>query len=248
MGGFVIQSDVDDTQHQRVSPKKLFGMFKTGALPWPECTDDEIEDRSKADWLVKTIGLIQIFWFITQIIGRWAQGLAVTTLEIFTLGIVICTAIIFLACWKKPFDVQVPIVIHTKTSISIRDRIDRVSRLDIESNVTPVPTWTFPAGIATFLVFNDIHIAAWNFHFSSLAEQVLWKVSSIGCTVLVLLLLASGTQRIPKLLEPTVFFTGLMLYTLFRVYMFVEMFASLRAVPASVYQTPQWSQYFPALG
>jgi hypothetical protein len=247
MGGFVIQSDFDDTQHQRVSPKKLFSMFKTGALPWPECTDDEIEDRSKADWLVKTIGLIQIFWFITQTIGRWAQGLAVTTLEIFTLGIVICAAITFLASWTKPFDVQVPIVIHTKTSISISDCIDRV-RLDGENVVRPAPTWTYIAGLATFLVFSGIHIAAWNFHFSSLAEQVLWKVSSIGCTILAFLFFAFAIDRIPKLLETTIIFTGLMLYTLFRVYMFVEMFASLRAVPASVYQTPQWSQYFPALG
>jgi hypothetical protein len=247
MGGFVIQSDIDDTQHQRVRPRKLLDMFKTGALPWPECTDDEIEDRSKADWLVKAIGLVQIFWFITQTIGRWAQGLAVTTLEIFTLGIVICAAITFLASWKKPFDVQVPIVIHTKTIISISDYIDRV-KLEKENVIGPAPTWTYLAGLATFLVFGGIHVAAWNFHFPSLAEQVLWKVSSIGSTALILLFFAAANDMIHRLLETTIFLTVSILYTLFRVYMFVEMFASLRAVPASVYQTPQWSQYFPALG
>jgi hypothetical protein len=248
MGGFVIQSDVDDTKHRRVSPEKLFSMFKTGALPWPECTDDEIEDRSKADWLVKTIGLIQIFWFITQTIGRWAQGLAVTTLEIFTLGIVICAAIEFLASWKKPFDVQVPIVVHTKTSISISDCIDRV-RFEAKSDIlSPTSHRLFFAFFATILVFNGIHIAAWNFHFPSLAEQVLWKVSSIGCTASALLFLLVTKSTIPERFERTVVRTVIMLYTLFRVYQFVEMFASLRAVPASVYQTPQWSQYFPALG
>jgi hypothetical protein len=247
MGGFVIQSDVDDTKYQRVTPKKLWEMFKAGELPWPECTDDEIEARSKADWLVKTISMAQILWFVTQVMGRWAQGFAVTTLEIFTLGIVICATVIFLASWKKPFDVQVPIVIHTKTSIMTSDRIDRIS-FQGGSHVMHVPSWIWFPGFATLLMFIGIHIAAWNFYFSSLAEQVLWKISSIGCAVTVLVFILFGYIMMPELVGDKSFLINLTLYSLFRIYMFVEMFVSLRAVPASVYQTPQWSQYFPAFG
>lgn len=42
--------------------------------------------------------------------------------------------------------------------------------------------------------------------------------------------------------------TLLGLYVLCRLYMVVEMFINLRAVPADVYRVPQWSQYFPSFG
>jgi hypothetical protein len=247
MGGFVVQSDGDDAQYQRVNPTKLFAMFKSGELPWPECSDDDIENRSKADWLVKAIGLVQILWFVTQIIGRWAQDLAVTTLEIFTLGIVICATVTYLASWEKPFDVQVPIIIHTKTSISPADCIDRVGQLQGE-DVLRSPDWSWYASSVISVLFGAIHIAAWNSHFSSFAEQILWKVSSVGCTALALLLFVSFIDLFPKRLEHVASIVGCCMYITFRIYMFVEMFVSLRALPSSVYQTPKWSQYFPAFG
>jgi hypothetical protein len=37
-------------------------------------------------------------------------------------------------------------------------------------------------------------------------------------------------------------------YVLCRTFMFVEMFVGLRAVPAGIYKTPQWSQYLPSIG
>jgi hypothetical protein len=245
MGGFVVQNDVDDTKYQRVKPKKLWEMFTTGALPWPECTDDDIEDRSKADWLVKAIGLIQILWFVAQTISRWAQDLVVTTLEIFTLGIVICAAFVYLASWEQPFDVQVPIAIHTKISLPQTDCVHRVGLTDEDVKDT---AWPYFGASAVSILFGAIHIVAWNAHFPSFAEQVLWKASSVGCTTLPLLLFFLPLDIMPNLWAKMVGFTALTLYIVFRIYMFVEMFVSLRAVPASVYQTPQWSQYFPALG
>jgi hypothetical protein len=56
------------------------------------------------------------------------------------------------------------------------------------------------------------------------------------------------SDHLPEIIEDINLFGCASLYVLFRIYMFIEMFISLRAAPASVYQTPQWSQYFPSFG
>ncbi|EEB91323.1 hypothetical protein MPER_10333 [Moniliophthora perniciosa FA553] len=47
-------------------------------------TEDEIKDRSHADFITKSIALIQTTWFILQVAARAAEGLTVTELEIIT--------------------------------------------------------------------------------------------------------------------------------------------------------------------
>ncbi|EEB94181.1 hypothetical protein MPER_07048 [Moniliophthora perniciosa FA553] len=47
-------------------------------------TEDEIKDRSHADFITKSIALIQTTWFILQVAARAAEGLTVTKLEIIT--------------------------------------------------------------------------------------------------------------------------------------------------------------------
>lgn len=77
----------------------------------------------------------------------------------------------------------------------------------------------------------------------------LWRVSSIACTVLPLLVLAVNFDKSGTFEEWKVFWGVLVgLYSLFRLYMFIEMFAALRAMPADAYKSPQWSQYFPGFG
>ncbi|KAI3602561.1 hypothetical protein WG66_009231 [Moniliophthora roreri] len=47
-------------------------------------TEDEIKDRSHADFIAKSIALIQTTWFILQVAARAAEHLAITELEIIT--------------------------------------------------------------------------------------------------------------------------------------------------------------------
>jgi hypothetical protein len=250
MGGFVVQNDssIDEKHRIRVRPEVLLKLFQRKAMPWPTLSDAEINDRSKADWIAKGLAIIQSLWFTTQLIGRWAQGLAVTTLELFTFGIVICAIVTYIAWWEKPFDVQVPVVLQTKETIPEENLVDRVGLA--ESHFYDDPSWVRFGAVSVCLIFGAIHIAGWNFHFPSMTEQLLWRISSIACAVLpfILLLLSMNEGHVPDILEE-IFYYGLgFLYVLFRVYMYIEMFISLRAAPASVYQTPQWSQYFPSFG
>jgi hypothetical protein len=259
MGGYVVQNDTPTGAKQyRVHPKKLMILFQSKALPWPSLSDAEIDDHSKADWIIKGLALFQILWFITQLIGRWAQGLAVTTLELFTMGIVLCAIVTYIASWEKPFEVQVPVVLHAKDSVLKEDLIDRVN---IDNSFAPYEdTWVLLGTVALCLAFGALHVGAWNFHLPSMTEQLLWRISSIACIVLpflfafvsVLVDYSCDSLEISdnsmKTSDLIILLVVAFLYFLFRLYMFVEMFVALRAAPASVYQTPQWSQYFPSFG
>lgn len=193
--------------------------------------------------------MIQILYFVTSLIARWAQGLAVTTLELFTLGLVICAVLMFIAWWKKPFEVQVPIVLFSSTSIPKEDYIKNVTFLPWDAS-SGYGWGARTGGFVTCVAFCALHIAAWNFYFPSSTEQLLWRISSVlfTCIVVILFLTMFGIlDGYSRCFDTNMYFITL-LYVLVRMYMFVEMFASLRAVPESVYQTPQWSQYLPSLG
>ncbi|KAK0487614.1 hypothetical protein IW261DRAFT_1558667 [Armillaria novae-zelandiae] len=64
--------------------------------------DDSIKDRSKSDITAKAITVIQLIWFITQCIGRHAQNLPITLLEISTLAIATLSIILSLLWMNKP--------------------------------------------------------------------------------------------------------------------------------------------------
>ena len=53
-----------------------------GEIAFPTITEEEIEDRSKADGLAKGIAVLQTTWFIAQCISRTAQGLIITEIEL----------------------------------------------------------------------------------------------------------------------------------------------------------------------
>jgi hypothetical protein len=72
-------------------------------------SENEIKDRSKGDALAKTIVLIQLIWFLTQIIVRRVLQLPITPLEITTVAYIAVSGILYGIWWKKPKDVRHPI-------------------------------------------------------------------------------------------------------------------------------------------
>jgi len=252
MGGFIIEYESNDQRFRKqLHPKKMFELLDRKLLPWPEIEDAEIDDRSKADGFVKLLAVAQILWFVTQTIGRAAQGMAMTTLELFTLGIVLCAVMIYGVLWEMPFDIQQPIVIHVQESGNIIDcnsDFERVSMMGNSFVGLIDDRWCGIICTIVSLGFSALHVVAWNFHFSTNTELWLWRVSSIVCTVtpLGIAVLVWELLDLYEWLEDVLFLVLPALYIIGRLYMFVEMFVSLRAVPASVYETPQWSQYFPS--
>src|SRR4051812_1289419 len=71
-----------------------------------------IEDKNKGDTLIRIIIVLQILWFSLNAIGRAAQNLAITTLELTTLGFIICTLGTYFFWFHKPLDVRSHMVLH----------------------------------------------------------------------------------------------------------------------------------------
>jgi hypothetical protein len=72
---------------------------------------EDLMDRSKADALSKGLALLQGFWFIAQLIARFAQRLPTSELEIATLAYSVVNIFTWLLWWYKPLDVKRPILI-----------------------------------------------------------------------------------------------------------------------------------------
>ncbi|KAF2798956.1 hypothetical protein K505DRAFT_357038 [Melanomma pulvis-pyrius CBS 109.77] len=109
--------------------------------------------------------------------------------------------------------------------------------------------------------YGALHIAAWHEYFPTRAERYLWITSSlaIGSSGIFFWLYFLIKERIESvdvigsrlsqnwILSKVTQFVFVPLFVMARVYLVVEGFVSLRRVPESVYQTPEWSDYFPHL-
>ena len=104
------------------------------------------------------------------------------------------------------------------------------------------------------VVYGGVHLSAWNFEFPSAVEGLLWKIACVAIATamvaffiiaLVIMVIAStmGVEE-EGLLNVL---AGITMYslTLCRIYIVVEAFVSLRAVPVGVYWTPAWIQMIP---
>jgi len=110
MGGFMLH---EGGRPVRVlEAKDLEGLSEAGKITWPTITTEEIADRSKGDYLSKTIVLFQTMWFVGQCIARGAYGLTVTELEVVTLAFASLTGVIYYLWWDKPLDVRCSIPVH----------------------------------------------------------------------------------------------------------------------------------------
>ena len=79
-------------------------------------TEEEIEDKSKGDFLSKAIAFVQVSWFITQCVARFVQGLGVTELEVATLALASMNGVMYAFWWQKPLAVRVPVTVQYRGS------------------------------------------------------------------------------------------------------------------------------------
>lgn len=153
MGGFKVHVTDEDSdmlkneycfrQHEKyginvVEAPLLYDNFiqllDNGKISFPEIKEDEITDRSKSDALSKGIALLQITWFIVQLIARARQHMTITEIELTTAALAGLNSIMYLFWWSKPFDVQCSIVIRTK----------KLEKLLVEKAEQDQQNWTFP--------------------------------------------------------------------------------------------------------
>jgi hypothetical protein len=214
MGGFHAYTR-DDSKDKKLDPgtpcypldqETVFEKYRKGEIEWP--LEGEIQDRSKTDWLAKTLVLCQTGWFIIQCIARGVAHLPLSELEVITLAYTIMNVGIFIAWWDKPRDVDRPIRVFLSPDevgkerddgSSIKDIIIRmlwdllpgVHDVDLSAH-SSVPTFypgkpnegrdllpSWYVASAVGFVFGAIHFIAWSYSFPSHTEQLLWQLSSV---------------------------------------------------------------------
>lgn len=106
MGGFVLRTS-DDVRFF-LDVKQILWLLKHQAISTAKfekrflLDSKTIDDRNKSDTFVRVIAVGQALWFCINIIARCVQGLAVTTLEINTIGIVVDSILIYFVWKDKP--------------------------------------------------------------------------------------------------------------------------------------------------
>lgn len=120
MGGVLVYRDcpkadagfICDCYAGPVDADGLYRLVSHGRLLKPDdLTTKSINDKSKADCFVKAIACFQALWQGIQCIGRTAQGLPLSALELATMAYVVCVLANYVFWWNKPLDVIVPTTI-----------------------------------------------------------------------------------------------------------------------------------------
>ncbi|CAD6580770.1 MAG: hypothetical protein ASARMPRED_000325 [Alectoria sarmentosa] len=103
-------------------------MVNEDIITIPRVTQESIYERSKADFFANVITLIQVLWFVVYTLGRVAQQLPISTLELSTLAFIWCAAVIAFFWWHKPLDLRsmTTITIPLDKERSFLDKFDHL--------------------------------------------------------------------------------------------------------------------------
>ncbi|KAI9768031.1 MAG: hypothetical protein M1840_005343 [Geoglossum simile] len=77
----------------------------------PGISEEDIRDKSKADYFAKLLVCTQALWFCLQVITRLSMHLPVSLLEITTFAHAITTFFVYFMWWNKPSDISEPTLI-----------------------------------------------------------------------------------------------------------------------------------------
>ncbi|KAF9474834.1 hypothetical protein BDN70DRAFT_959151, partial [Pholiota conissans] len=84
---------------------QLISYIEEKIIDIPRITEDVIKGRSKGEPFSEAIIILQTTWFIVRCVARWSQGLAVTELEVVTLGFAVLNGLTYGLWWHKPQNV-----------------------------------------------------------------------------------------------------------------------------------------------
>jgi hypothetical protein len=239
----------------------------------PNVPSDLLDDRNKVDILVRLFTVLQILWLIIQIISRSIRGLPSSQLEIMTMAFAGCSIATYLILLRRP---QGPIIPYYISAVRYPTE-NEMSQIAAGGPGYPysgrsfytIPnpflhyagegsreTIAFCLGCMAFtMAFGALHIIAWRFSFPTALECLLWRMATIGTTILPVLCILPGLTMLLLAGSPgwmivvvTAFvFIGIIAYCLCRLVILVEVFRTLYFLPPGAYITT-WASNIPHIG
>jgi hypothetical protein len=212
---------------------------------------EDVRSRAKTNHFVKTLVCLQASWLLAQVIGRAATKLPITTLEIVTVGYVVCAVITYACWWHKPQDAEVFITVDCRNLT----KEEFFQQLDSTVNIPKVfERWEEVLLFITVGAFGAVHCTAWNFMFATFTESVIWRVASVLTVLLPIMFVRFvsfsmyadfPSSPLPKFGDWVVFPATVLLYLPVRLYLIAEPFVAFRSVPVGVFYMVDWSSWLP---
>jgi hypothetical protein len=228
-------------------------------------TKESIDDRSKSDAFTKVFAIVQSSWLVIQSIARVSAGLPITELELATMAYVLCALVMYIFWWHKPFGVEHVTVISEVTRENLRfgskwqRKPDMNFKRVVELFFGMVEGIEIQAvifyGIAT--AFSATHLAAWNWEFPSPDVRILWRsfglvATAAGPSTILCLFLIFAIEDCSGHLGDwgvnaavVTLLISVIVYSISRLGLIVLIIYSFKSMPAGVYETVDWTNYFP---
>lgn len=241
-----------------------------GHIKLPYIRKAEIDDHSKGDTFTKGIAAAQIIWTIANAITRTIRRLPISQLEICVIAFSICALIIYACYWSSPKEVSVPITflqwegpipstiteIITKTAeVAKSHRLNTSTGVDIgqypNSNYFCHPCKNPLGDLSLYFgatVFGAPHLLAWNLTFPTLGERILWRATSLYCSLAgPILFIIQDSKKLGQSLIGFFIVLFLLNYIVARLFLIVEMFRTLLFLPPDAY-IATWTSSVPMFG
>ncbi|KAG1897056.1 uncharacterized protein F5891DRAFT_564311 [Suillus fuscotomentosus] len=116
MGGFMLY--VDGKPYLTLQPDDILKLICKGFIDAPTLMAKQIEDRSKGNAISKGLIILQVGWFVMQLITRAIYHLEITQLEVGTLAFAVLNFLVYAVWWNKPLNVQCPYPVYWKSTES----------------------------------------------------------------------------------------------------------------------------------
>lgn len=116
---------------------------------------------------------------------------------------------------------------------------------------------TMPTFVLTEAAYGAWHCIAWNYHFPTNIEKILWRACGLAITAfnpfiwimvpaaLATLLNIRTFVRLPALLAQVIYLVPWLSYPPLRGFLILECLISLRKLPSSAFEDAQWTKYIP---
>ncbi|KAG1794773.1 uncharacterized protein HD556DRAFT_1269671 [Suillus plorans] len=188
MGGFMLY--FNDKPRATLTPNELQRFVRESSVEMPIIVEADIEDRSKGDALSKGIVILQLMWFVLQLVARYVQNLPMTLLELDTLAVAALTCIAYGFWWKKPKDVGRPHAVYWRTTASPPSKLayEKAHREFSEHKSDILSTCIYPwlslIGGGPFISFRAVHSrrvpSAGGYNHDSLERHII-IILLVGC-------------------------------------------------------------------
>lgn len=133
-GGF--QKRNSEGEISTITAEELSELIKNDQIPDPPVSLEELRSRSRSDWIIKTVAILQIAWFGIQTLFRAIQHFQTTALEIMTVAFVFCSVFIYAFNFYLPQDVEYPVILDLQERKLVPKKPTTIAESPSEGSVT----------------------------------------------------------------------------------------------------------------